>query len=48
MSVKWWPVFVTGDQSLEKDWDKYIETLESMNLKRFVEIHNEAYETQYK
>nr|WP_144923509.1 ABC transporter substrate-binding protein [Paenibacillus bovis] len=40
--------FVTGDQSLEKDWDKYIETLESMNLKRFVEIHNEAYETQYK
>ncbi|MFH5183498.1 ABC transporter substrate-binding protein [Paenibacillus sp. TAB 01] len=40
--------FIIGDASIDKDWDKYIKTLDSMNLKRYIEIYNEAYQAQYK
>lgn len=40
--------FVTGDADIDKEWDSYIETLESMNLKRFIEINQTAYDAKYK
>ncbi|TDF92717.1 ABC transporter substrate-binding protein [Paenibacillus piri] len=40
--------FIIGDASIDKDWEKYIKTLDSMNLKRYLEIYNEAYKAQYK
>ncbi|MDF2961496.1 MAG: extracellular solute-binding protein family 1 [Paenibacillus sp.] len=40
--------FIIGDASIDKDWDKYIKTLDSMNLKRYLELYNEAYKAQYK
>ncbi|MBD2869007.1 extracellular solute-binding protein [Paenibacillus arenilitoris] len=39
--------FIIGDTSIEKDWDKYVSTLENMNLKRYLDINNEAYNAQY-
>nr|WP_144923506.1 ABC transporter substrate-binding protein [Paenibacillus bovis] len=40
--------FVTGDADISKEWDKYLDTLVNMNLKRFVEIYQEAYDVKYK
>lgn len=40
--------FITGDQSVDKDWDSYIAELDNMNLKRYLEILNEAYNIRYK
>jgi hypothetical protein len=31
---------------IEKDWDKYLKTLDGMNLARFLEINQEAYEVR--
>ncbi|WP_152597465.1 hypothetical protein [Neobacillus niacini] len=38
--------FVTGDASLDKDWDSYIQTLDGMNLKRYLEIYQRAYDAK--
>lgn len=35
--------FITGVEPLS-NWDNYVETIEKMNLERFVEIHQEAYD----
>ncbi|TDF97481.1 ABC transporter substrate-binding protein [Paenibacillus piri] len=40
--------FVTGNVSIDSQWDVYVKTLENMNLKRMLEIYNEAYTQQYK
>ena len=40
--------FVIGDADLDKDWDSYIQTLEGMNLPRFLEIHQESLNTKKK
>lgn len=40
--------FVTGDADIDKEWDTYLKTLESMNLKRFIEINQTAYDAKYK
>lgn len=40
--------FISGDEDIEKGWDKYLETLDSMNLGRYIEIYQEAYDTKYK
>ncbi|MEK3722800.1 ABC transporter substrate-binding protein [Paenibacillus sp. FSL H8-0034] len=40
--------FIIGDASIDKEWDKYIQTLDSMNLKRYLQIYNEGYKAQYK
>jgi putative aldouronate transport system substrate-binding protein len=35
--------FITGVEPLS-NWPKYIETLEQMNLKRYVEVYQQAYD----
>lgn len=40
--------FVTGDADIDKDWDGYTEELENMNLERYLEIYQEAYDAKYK
>lgn len=40
--------FIIGDASIDKEWDKYIQTLDGMNLKRYLQIYNEGYKAQYK
>lgn len=35
--------FITGKKNVDKDWDAYIKELKSMNIDRYVEITNEAY-----
>ncbi|MGG1553992.1 ABC transporter substrate-binding protein [Paenibacillus ferrarius] len=36
--------FVTGDADLNKEWSQYLDTLNGMNLKRYIEIYQEAYD----
>lgn len=40
--------FITGDASLENEWDDYLKNLENMNMKRYLEIYQEAYDVQTK
>ncbi|SDW34319.1 ABC transporter substrate-binding protein [Paenibacillus sp. PDC88] len=37
--------FITGAKSLEKDWDDYVKGLEGLNIKRYLEIMQAAYDT---
>lgn len=36
--------FITGDLSLEKDWDKYVSELEKIGLAKFLEVSQAAYD----
>jgi putative aldouronate transport system substrate-binding protein len=36
--------FVTGDLSIENDWDAYVEQLERIGVQEYVDIYQEAYE----
>lgn len=36
--------FITGDLSLEKDWDKYVSELEKIGLSKFLEVSQAAYD----
>lgn len=36
--------FITGDMDPDKDWDKYIKELDNMNIERYLEISQQAYE----
>ncbi|MDR6879289.1 ABC transporter substrate-binding protein [Bacillus sp. 3255] len=38
---------VTGSLDIDKEWNNYLSTLDKMNLKRYLEIYQEAY-TQFK
>ncbi|MFC5403459.1 ABC transporter substrate-binding protein [Cohnella soli] len=40
--------FVIGDADIDKGWDTYVKTLDSMNLKRLIELYQEAYNAQTK
>jgi putative aldouronate transport system substrate-binding protein len=40
--------FITGDASLEKDWDGYLKNLDNMKLKRYLEINQAAYDAKKK
>ncbi|MCS7462068.1 ABC transporter substrate-binding protein [Paenibacillus doosanensis] len=40
--------FVIGDASLDKDWDAYLKNLDNMNLKRYLEIYQTAYDAKMK
>lgn len=40
--------FITGDADLETEWETYLKTLDDMNLARFIEIYQEAYDLKYK
>lgn len=36
--------FITGNKSLEKDWDAYVKGLEALNLNRYLEIMQKSYD----
>jgi putative aldouronate transport system substrate-binding protein len=36
--------FTTGDVDLDKGWEQYLNTLNGMNVKRYIEIHQKAYD----
>ncbi|TVY11107.1 extracellular solute-binding protein [Paenibacillus cremeus] len=40
--------FIIGDVAIDKEWDNYVKTLDSMNLKRYIQLYNEGYKAQYK
>jgi putative aldouronate transport system substrate-binding protein len=40
--------FITGDLSLENDWDKYVKTLQDMGMKRYLQIYQESYDASRK
>ncbi|GIO59738.1 ABC transporter substrate-binding protein [Paenibacillus cineris] len=40
--------FVIGDASLDQDWDSYVSQLDAMNLKRYLEIYQTAYDSRSK
>jgi len=37
--------FITGTKDLDKEWDSYVKGFEQLNLKRYLEIMQEAYDT---
>lgn len=37
--------FIIGDVDINAEWEQYLATLDSMNLSRYLEIYQEAYET---
>ncbi|MGG4129025.1 ABC transporter substrate-binding protein [Paenibacillus illinoisensis] len=37
--------FITGAKSLEKDWDDYVKGLEGLNIQRYLEIMQAAYDS---
>nr|WP_154894085.1 ABC transporter substrate-binding protein [Paenibacillus xylanexedens] len=37
--------FITGAKSLEKDWDEYVKGLEGLNIQRYLEIMQAAYDS---
>ncbi|HUZ17238.1 MAG TPA: extracellular solute-binding protein [Spirochaetia bacterium] len=39
--------FITGDANLTSDWDTYLKTLNNMNLKRYIQIYQQAYDTAH-
>ncbi|MBD2862684.1 ABC transporter substrate-binding protein [Paenibacillus oceani] len=39
--------FVTGDVRIEIDWDSYLKTLDSLNLNRYLQIIQKAYDEKY-
>ncbi|MFS0726593.1 extracellular solute-binding protein [Paenibacillus sp. 1P07SE] len=39
---------ITGDIDIEKEWDSYLQQLENLNIERFVELKQEAYDLKYK
>jgi putative aldouronate transport system substrate-binding protein len=40
--------FITGDLSLDKDWDSYVSQIDKMGLKRLIELRQKAYDTKYR
>jgi len=40
--------FITGDMNIDSDWDKYVENLNNIGLKKYYEIFQKAYDRQYK
>jgi putative aldouronate transport system substrate-binding protein len=40
--------FVTGDLSLERDWDKYVDSLNNIGLEKYLETYQKGYDRQYK
>jgi putative aldouronate transport system substrate-binding protein len=39
--------FVTGEESLDSDWDSYLGELDSLGLDRFLEIYQQAYDESH-
>jgi putative aldouronate transport system substrate-binding protein len=40
--------FITGNKDIDKEWDSYISQLNSIGLKRYLQVIQENYDTQYK
>ncbi|MBP1916235.1 putative aldouronate transport system substrate-binding protein [Lederbergia galactosidilyticus] len=40
--------FISGDDDIEKGWESFLQNLEAMNLDRYIEIYQEAYDAKYK
>lgn len=40
--------FITGDMSLDNDWDKYVKSLSDIGLEKYLEIYQQGYNRQYK
>ncbi|MFH5185016.1 hypothetical protein ACHHV8_21545 [Paenibacillus sp. TAB 01] len=40
--------FITGDSDIDKNWDAYVKNLDNMNLKRYLEIYQAAYDASFK
>lgn len=40
--------FINGDANIETEWDKYVQALEQMNLKKYLEIYQKAYDAKMK
>jgi len=40
--------FITGDLDIDSNWDAYVQNLENMNLKRYLELYQEAYDVKFK
>ncbi|WP_248930372.1 ABC transporter substrate-binding protein [Paenibacillus hamazuiensis] len=40
--------FITGDTDIDKNWDSYVKNLDNMNLKRYLEIYQQAYDAMKK
>ena len=38
--------FITGDASIDDEWDTYLATLDSQGLPRLLEIYQNAYDLQ--
>ncbi|MDG0810656.1 ABC transporter substrate-binding protein [Cohnella rhizosphaerae] len=38
--------FIIGDADVDAEWDKYLKTLDGMNLNRYLEIYQTAYEAR--
>ena len=36
--------FATGNMDIEKDWDRYINELKSMDVERFIQIMQSGYD----
>ena len=39
--------FISGDASVDNDWDSYIDQLNGMNLDRYVQLQQEAYDSKW-
>jgi ABC-type glycerol-3-phosphate transport system substrate-binding protein len=39
--------FVTGEKSLDSDWDSYVSELDGLGLDRFLEIYQQAYDASH-
>ena len=39
--------FITGDADIETQWDSYVDQLMSMNLERYIQIQQEAYDSKW-
>lgn len=44
LAKEWRVYFITGERSLDNDWDEYIQALNDMQLERFLELENAAYD----
>ncbi|TVY11058.1 extracellular solute-binding protein [Paenibacillus cremeus] len=40
--------FITGDANIATDWDNYLKTLDGMNLKRYLQVYQTAYDSRKK
>ena len=39
--------FIVGDLFLDRDWNTYVSDLDRMGVKRYTEIHQQAYEAKH-